>query len=174
MRRMVIVDIEATCDVDRGSLQETIEIGAARIDLDDPTYLEAFDRLIRPQVSEVTRYCTSLTTITPEMVEQEPVFQDAFPEFVEWMAGCDRFSSWGMLDWSVMLDDCNRYGVDWPFKHHINLANQFTRKYGRRLPHRKAMQVIDLEPVGQHHRGVDDALNIAAIARVLYANEKQS
>ena len=50
--------------------------------------------------------------------------------------------------------------MDLHFERHCNLV----RMYGRRAAHRRAMKMLGIKPSGTHHRGLDDARNIAEIA----------
>src|SRR5438128_11442214 len=97
----VIVDLEATCwDEPRSrDRMETIEIGAVRLDagLD---VVDEYDAFIRPVVEpQLSSFCTSLTSITQEDVDNANPFSMVFPQFLAW-AGDEpyRLCSWGFYD----------------------------------------------------------------------------
>ena len=75
----LVIDIEATCwDKDEDGYftekqkqeSEIIEIGITPISMPDKKILESESIIVRPTNSEISEYCTNLTTLTPEFVDE--------------------------------------------------------------------------------------------------------
>lgn len=83
---ILVVDLEATCwetnqDRPPGEINEIIEIGWALVDLTQspPVTIQDGTILVKPTRSNVSNFCTELTTITAELLESEGVsLQEAF------------------------------------------------------------------------------------------------
>ncbi len=64
--------------------------------------------------------------------------------------------------------DCERYGMPLPgvFDGHINLKREFSRRKSVKPTGMKgALAMLDLPLLGTHHRGMNDARNIAVLAQ---------
>jgi inhibitor of KinA sporulation pathway (predicted exonuclease) len=149
-----VIDLEGTCGV-QSEERETIEIGAVLGD-------DGFQTLVCPTRHIITDLCFEVTGITQQDVDSAPMFPEAMSLFLQWLGGrADGFCSWGPYDPWQLKTDCRYHGLDYPFRRHVDLSRLFTRKYGRRRGHRGAMKILGIEPEGCHHRGLDDARNIA-------------
>jgi inhibitor of KinA sporulation pathway (predicted exonuclease) len=167
----IIVDLEATCweggnDHNR---QETIEIGAVRFSPKDGLVLGLFSTLIRPVLEpKLTDYCTGLTGIRQNEVDHADPFPEVFPRFIEWCGpGPHRLASWGSYDLRQLTLECQRHSLSVPawFSDHLNIKYAFAqRKKVRPCGMAHALKLSGLPPEGRHHRGLDDALNIAKLA----------
>ena len=174
----LIIDLEGTCcDNRKGGVDktipttetETIEIGAVIANLDGKITHE-FSQLVRPVRHPVlTEFCTALTGITQADVDGAKTFSEVWPSFLEWVRQrYERYSfcSWGRYDLDQLRKDCYHHGVrlgfnslELGFNSHCDLCKAF----GRRVGNRKAAHLLGIEPQGTHHRGLDDARNIAAV-----------
>jgi inhibitor of KinA sporulation pathway (predicted exonuclease) len=163
----LVVDLEATCD-DGGAIprhdSETIEIGAVLVDGQTLRTVGELMMFVRPVVHpDLTPFCTSLTTITQDDVDGAP----GFPEVAERLAAFGRgalFCSWGRYDRNQLTADAARHGVDMPLPgEHWNLKEAFGRVRGtrRRVGTLRALADLGIAWTGTHHRGIDDARNIA-------------
>lgn len=168
----LVVDLEATCwDDDSVPRQEmeTIEIGAVMVDAGSLRTVDEFQAFIRPvRHTLLSRFCCELTSITQREVDAAGEFVRVFPEFVGWSARYDRalFCSWGDYDRRQLEQDCAFHGLAYPFgAEHLNLKAQFSKhcRLRRRLGLAQALQRAGLEFQGTHHRGIDDARNIARL-----------
>lgn len=169
----LIVDLEATC-ADDGSVpreeMEIIEIGAVIQDAATFEIVSEFDAFIRPvRHPELTDFCIELTTIRQEQVAAADSFPDVLAEFNRWWQGRDAlFCSWGNYDRSQFVQDCEFHRVEYPFPGgHLNLKAEFASVQGLRkeLGIAAALKRLGLSFKGTHHRGLDDARNIARIVR---------
>jgi len=158
----LVVDLEGTC-CDDGSIppaeRETIEIGAVIV-TDAGEISGDFSKLVKPvRHPSLTRFCTKLTGIRQHDVDVATPFPSVFGEFLAWAGDRRMFCSWGKYDLDQFRRDCSWNHLPLHFDRHGDLARMFGRKVG----HRKAMKLMGIEACGSHHRGLDDAKNIAAI-----------
>ena len=171
----LVIDLEATCD-DGGTIpkdiMEIIEIGAVLVDGATLAPVEEFWTFVRPVLRpRLTPFCTQLTTITQAMVDAAPTFPEAMAALssrIHAHGGAPQvlFASWGAYDRSQFEQDCRYHSVAWPFgPDHLNLKAQFSERRGssRRFGMAQALRVAGLPLAGTHHRGIDDARNIARL-----------
>ena len=151
---------------------ETIEIGAVELLSAATEPSREYHRFVRPVASPIlSDFCTQLTTIRQQDVDAADTFNVVFPDFVGWIGADDfTFCSWGDYDARQLQRDCARHGIEYPtsFERHLNLKRAFTEWKGiKPRGMSEALTILNLPLVGQHHRGIDDAHNIASIARLL-------
>jgi inhibitor of KinA sporulation pathway (predicted exonuclease) len=173
--RLLIVDLEATC-WDRGKhrpgLMETIEIGAVLVDAEHLELLSSFERLVRPVRRPVlSEFCTGLTGIRQEDVQEADRFPDVFHAFLEWMgdpAGL-TFASWGEYDRKQFHRDCGFHRVRYPFgARHFNIKKFFAEQMlCTRRGLTPALASLGLEFEGPQHRGLSDARNTLRVLRAV-------
>ena len=85
---LVIIDFEATCEEDKNHQdpQEIIEFPAVVLDTRSLETIAQFQRYVRPVLRpKLSDFCTKLTGITQEKVEEAEVFEVVLKEFVDWM-----------------------------------------------------------------------------------------
>jgi inhibitor of KinA sporulation pathway (predicted exonuclease) len=170
----LIVDLEATCSND-GSVprqeMEIIEIGAVMQNTRTFEVESEFQIFIRPvRHPQLTSFCTELTSITQEQVDSAPSFREGIEALKEWMYpfGDTLFCSWGHYDRKQFHQDCDYHQVAYPFRSdHLNLKLAYSEATGqtKKPGLAEALKHLALEFEGTHHRGLDDARNIARIVR---------
>lgn len=172
--RYIIVDLEATCWDKGGSpdRMEIIEIGAVEMTSAGAEAGREFASFVRPVASPIlSDFCKELTTIRQEDVDSAEPFWSVFPGFVKWIGDSDfTLCSWGAYDLNQFRKDCARHKFPLPesFEKHINLKREFSEQQGiKPTGMNGALKHLGLTLEGTHHRGIDDARNIAKIARVL-------
>ncbi len=163
----LVVDLEATCD-DLGTIpreeSEIIEIGAVLVDGATLRPVGEFQTFVRPIVHPtLTAFCTQLTTISQADVDAAPTFPAAAARLAAF--GKDAlFCSWGAYDRNQLEADARRHGIPTPLgPEHLNLKNRLAKYAGGRMGNRQALELVGLEATGTHHRGIDDARNIARL-----------
>ncbi len=168
--RYLIVDTEATCDRDGfpRTERETIELGAVLVDGASLTIESEFQSFVRPQQHpRLSGYCTQLTTITQADVDGAPSFAEVMQQFQQEFLPAEplMFCAWGPYDRRQLRRDCQRYGLDYPFTQHADLAQIFSQRARtrRRLGMKSALKLVGLESEGQAHRGIDDARNLVKL-----------
>ncbi|MEG4286845.1 3'-5' exonuclease [Microcoleus sp. A006_D1] len=168
----LVLDLEATC-CDKGSIarnhMEIIEIGAVMVDSTTLTIVDEFQSFVKPIRHPIlTEFCTSLTSIAQTQVEIAPTYPEASTLLKNWLSGYSNgvFGSWGDFDRKQFKQDSNFHQLPFPIAYpHVNLKKMFTETQG--LPKRhgmeKALELAGLPLEGTHHRGIDDARNIAKL-----------
>jgi inhibitor of KinA sporulation pathway (predicted exonuclease) len=172
-----VVDVEATCWAGAqppDEVSEIIEIGLTVIDLDAGERLARHRILVRPARSTVSDFCTELTGLTQHEVDQGVTFAEACRLLAaEHRAGVRPWVSWGDYDRHQFTRQCQATRTPYPFgPHHNNAKAVFTEAYGlrKRPGMAQALELAGRPLEGRHHRGEDDAWNIAAL--VLHLSER--
>ena len=171
-QHLLVVDFEATCSND-GSLRreemEIIEVGVVMVDGQTLEPLSEFQSFVRPvRHPRLTAFCTELTSITQADVEAAPLFPEVVEQWAAWTepyAG-PVFSSWGKYDHDQLAQDCRFHGIAMPFTlEPINLKAEFSKRLNQRrqMGMKEALARAGLQLDGTHHRGIDDARNIAKL-----------
>lgn len=173
--KILVIDIEATCwdftPPPAGQEKEIIEIGICAYDVVNDIVGDKQAILVRPTSSEISGFCTRLTSITAEQVADDGVaFASACSALVEEYGARDYlWASWGGFDRKLFRKQCRRLGVSYPFgKRRLNIMSAYAACFGR--PGRRmraAMREAGLEYPGRHHRGADDAWNTARLLQNL-------
>lgn len=171
---IVVVDVEATCwegGPPPGQVQEIIEIGVCRLDAATLERRGKESLLVRPARSEVSPFCTALTTLTPEQVAGGLGFAEACARLEARHRTRDRlWASWGVFDRIIFDEQCARDGVPSPFgPTHLDVKSLLALARGgrRETPMMDALAQLGIAHEGTHHRGDDDAWNVAALLAAL-------
>ena len=171
-RLLNVVDVEATCwegAAPPGELSEIIEIGIVVVDLDARERVSRHGVLVRPQRSRVSAFCVQLTGITQDEADTGVPFAEACRTLVTEHAARERpWASWGDYDRKQFQRQCS--ATAYPFgPHHTNAKAAFAEAWAlrRRVGMAQALELADLPLEGRHHRGGDDAGNIAALVLLL-------
>lgn len=168
---LLVIDLEATCDANYAIPREEteiIEIGAVLVDSTTLTTVDELQTFVRPvQHPVLTKFCIELTSITQAEVDAAPLFPEAIVRLTAWLAGRDAlFCSWGAYDKAQFARDAQFHRVELPFgDRHLNLKAQFSisRNTKKQFGMSAALRQVGLELAGTHHRGIDDARNIARL-----------
>jgi len=172
LSRILIVDLEATCwdgEPPSGQTGEIIEIGVALLSTDDGTIERGPEIIVRPTSSVVSEFCEQLTGISQRMVDERGVDFAAAIDLLIQQYGDSRlaWASFGDYDRHMLANACHRHGITYPLSDtHINvkrieaILNGYKETGMMRCLKRMG---LDLAEGTQHHRGGDDALNIARI-----------
>ena len=167
---VLVIDVEATCwetTPPPGQQAEIIEIGYALLDVPLGEVRRGGSVLVRPQRSRVSAFCTSLTTLTQAQVEAGVPFGDACRYLEDTLGSCRMtWASYGDYDRKQFARQCASFGVSYPFgEAHMNVKSLFARAHGlpQEIGMAAALKLLERPLVGTHHRGSDDARNIAGI-----------
>jgi inhibitor of KinA sporulation pathway (predicted exonuclease) len=175
---VLVVDLEATCwdkqPPPPGEQNEIIEVGWALLDVPSNHLTRTGTTLVKPIKSRVSTFCTQLTTITQEMVDEEGVtLKEAFEFLVKELDSKKiSWASYGAYDRNMVRKQCGIFGLDYPFGSvHTNVKTLFNERY---KDHKGSCGMSDIyrrvmgkEIEGIHHRGGDDAKNIATMLGTL-------
>ncbi len=168
---LLVVDLESTCwekQPPEGQVSEIIEIGIATLDVTTGEPLEKRSILVKPISSTVSPFCEELTTITQAMLDEEGVtLMEACKILRKQYKSKERvWASWGDYDRRQFERDCEAKGLRYPFgPTHINAKSMHALLAGntREDGMARALESLGIELEGTHHRGHDDAWNIAKI-----------
>jgi inhibitor of KinA sporulation pathway (predicted exonuclease) len=173
-RRIVVVDVEATC-WKKGIFsrkKETIEIGAVllRLDRRDHSKWPEFQTFVRPlKLPRLSSFCRELTGISQEAVDAAPSFPEALKQFLEWAEPLDRvvLASWSHYDvWQLDLDleSHELPKLEFPFLDVKKLAAQIIgAKNFEETARELAPDCVEMP----RHRAIADAHRTARILRRL-------
>lgn len=176
--KYIILDLEATCweQKGHGNKNEIIEIGALRIN--DSGQIESeFSEFVKPTLNPtLSDFCKNLTSIKQDDVDYSDKFDKVIERFKAWIGDEDYIlCSWGFYDKTQFESDCNLHKLDTKWlKNHISLKHQYTgiKKLKRHIGMSGALASENLTLEGTHHRGIDDARNIAKIFLKQFSNWK--
>ncbi len=177
--QIIIVDLESTCWEDTPpphERSEIIEIGVCSLDIATGERLEQEGILVRPQHSHISEYCTHLTTLTQPMVDGGIYFSAACEHLEKKYLSRRRvWASYGDYDRKMMAGQCAEMDIPYPFGDtHINIKNILALTLG--LPKEvgldQALALLGMPLVGTHHRGIDDAWNMAGILSRILLNAR--
>ena len=173
MDQILVVDIESTCwrnnAEKKRQVSEVIEIGIVPIHVKTATVMAAEKRsiMVRPVNSEVSEFCTELTGITQEQASKGTSFIEACNTLYHDFNSSRRvWGSWGDYDRHMIESQCSSFRIKYPFGgRHINIKTLFAIIYNldNEIGMMEALELTKLAHEGKHHRGVDDAYNIARI-----------
>lgn len=177
----IINDVESTC-FDRddtakivGFRNEIIEIGAVKCD-SQGNVLSEFDMFLKPKKHPyISKFCTDLTTITQEDIDNAIDAKSGLNQFFEWSLGLFhenkdvvKFVSWGHYDKRQFRDDLQLNGLD---KELMNDNNHFSLKHlhaewnnlKKPIGLGSACKFEKITFEGTAHRGIDDAKMVTKV-----------
>jgi inhibitor of KinA sporulation pathway (predicted exonuclease) len=168
---ILVIDIEATCwkkTPPPGEKMEIIEIGAVLLDVATATPHRKHSILVKPTQSTVSRFCTRLTTLTQTQVDEGGTTLAAGCAELEdeFQASQRLWMSWGDFDHRMFNEQCASSGIAYPFSdRYANIKYLFAGMMlnGRAVGMARALKLFDIPLHGTHHRGADDAWNIAQL-----------
>jgi inhibitor of KinA sporulation pathway (predicted exonuclease) len=166
----IVLDLEATCWKDRSlkKTNEIIEIGALKFDAQGD-FVNEFAEFVRPKLNPVlSDFCTQLTSITQEQVASAEDYPAVLQRFWDWIDLQEPFvlCSWGFYDKKQFKQDCQLHDLDTQWlRRHISVKHQYAKLKGLRKPLGMggALRKEGFQLDGTHHRGIDDARNIAKV-----------
>ncbi len=168
--QVLVIDVESTCwegGPPAGETSEIIEIGLCPVDVASAQRLEKRSILVRPERSDIGRFCSQLTGLVPEMFIGAGTLADAVRILMDEYDSRDRlWTSWGDYDRKQFERMCRLFGTSYPFgPSHLNIKTLFAVVTGqpRELGLETAYKYLGWKLDGRHHRGHDDAWNIAGI-----------
>jgi len=186
-RHYLLIDFEATC-ADDGAVprpqMEIIEIGAVMVDAASLAVVGEFQSFVRPvRHPRLTAFCTRLTSIAQADVDAAPGFAEAAAALKAWRGGYADlvWGSWGDYDRNQLRQDCDFHRVSDPVgAPHHNIKRLFAQREGsgRKFGLDGGVKRVRLDFAGTHHRGIDDARNIArllpyALGRAEFPRERR-
>lgn len=175
---ILVLDFEATCIENKViPNQEIIEFPVVCLDGQTGEVLWEFHRYVTPIYnSKLTPFCTQLTGITQEMVEDGDVFREVirsfsrtFREFIP-LTSDKTFIFVTVGDWDLQTalpKQCRLSGMKVPpyARQWINLKIPFKRTYGKKTGLVGMLNHLGMKFEGHPHSGIDDTRNTARIVQ---------
>jgi inhibitor of KinA sporulation pathway (predicted exonuclease) len=168
---LLIIDVEATCwdsDIERKDQEnEVIEIGYCLIKNMEPSIGHSI--IIKPRQSTVSEFCTKLTTITQQQVNNGIPPAKAYNQLKSMITS--PWGSWGRYDHNILKSMCELYNFpDFIPSNHINVRELYANKIMKNQDPKAApnnpydaCEKLKIKWEGTNHRGDSDAYNIARI-----------
>ena len=180
--QILVIDLEATCWDDNisfrppGMENEIIEIGISELNHQTGKIVQGDLFLVKPVRSEVSKFCTQLTTWTAADLVDGCTFEAACTRLCQQFSSRRRvFASWGNYDRNQFERQCRAFNVPYPFgPSHLNVKDLFSLQMGltKTVNTMEAMKMLDIEPTGTWHIGRDDAFNIARVLSALLGHKE--
>ena len=169
-RQFIIYDLEATCWRSPKPRQvEIIEIGAVKVN-EELDIVDEFCMFIKPLLHpKIDKFCTKLTSITQDDVEDAPHFDEVIAEFEKWMDVENTRTalfSWGDFDRRQFVKDAQLHELDLTWlKYWACLQSHYSKFKGssNQIGLKNALKLEGLEFDGVQHRAIEDARNMAEL-----------
>ena len=167
--KYIIVDLESTermYEFNNSNIGEIIEIGAVKIE--NNKIVDSFDIFIKPEYTKLTPFISDLTSIIQKEIESAYFFKEAYKIFNDWIDKPEDyvFISCGNYDYNQLKTICNLHNISFnDFNNHLNLKELHAKKnnYKKHKSMKKMLDYDNIKLEGNHHRGIDDAYNLAKI-----------
>lgn len=129
---MIVLDLEWNSGLyTKLRLDEIIQIGAVKVDLERRKIVDSFNVYIHPSVHK--RYSPAVTQL-PDLALSENsrlTFPTALELFLDWCGGDDLFASWGNSDLNVLIQNRDFHKLDLPLPStFLDLQMAFDRYIG--------------------------------------------
>lgn len=175
-----VIDFEATCEEDNKPdyVHEIIEFPIVLINTHTLEIEDTFQRYVRPEIkTQLSEFCTRLTGITQDIVDDAETFPTVLQSVVDWMREKELGAKYkyailtdGSWDMSKFLNmQCHISRIKYPrfAKKWINIRKCYGNFY--KVPRTQTKLMTMLEKLGmiydgRLHSGLDDSMNIARIA----------
>lgn len=180
--KIIVIDLEASCwngKIPPGQVNEIIEIGICVLDIETGEIFKNDGILVKPERSTVSSFCTELTAITQKMLDEKGIsFQEACTRLrKEYKSKQHIWASYGQYDLNMFQKQCKFKGVEYPLsQEHVNVKDFFSEIKGltKKVGMKGALDILNIGLEGTHHRGIDDAKNIAKILYWCLTNKKEN
>ncbi|EGC35419.1 hypothetical protein DICPUDRAFT_33426 [Dictyostelium purpureum] len=187
---LIVLDFEATCEKDQKfPNQEIIEFPSVIVNTETLEIVSTFREYCKPLiVPKLTAFCTELTGIKQETVDNADLFPNVLKRHYQWLEESlpgvivngqiinDQICFVTCGDWDLrqclqkQLKLCNNIPTPNYFKKWINIKLQFTDFYSKpSYGMTNMLRELNLELEGRHHCGLSDSLNIARIVKKMLA-----
>ena len=174
--KIIVIDLEATCwennTIPEGSKMDIIEIGICNLYIQTGEIKDKRSIYVIPQQSELSAFCTELTGITKEIIQEKGItLTEACKVLEEEYDPKERvWASFGEFDRSFFQKQCLEYKIKYPMgMTHINIKYlfPFKMKFKKAKGLQKALLILKEPFEGKQHNGADDAYNAAKILRYI-------
>ena len=116
--RVVCFDLEMCCWNDNGigRTGEIIEIGLAEIDLTSSEIVKRAQYYVKPEVDEVSQFCTELTGISrPKLDKQGRTLEEILSSMKKNFGGSNKIYASLCRAYIILHKECVKKGLEIPF-----------------------------------------------------------
>ncbi len=158
---------------------EIIQLGAVLAD-GQGNIRDRFERNMRPEYGKLDTYVTNLTGIKKQDLVNAPSFADVLAEFAEWIPDGKLLAvAWGPDDLKQLDMECRLKRIRTEGKlmsllaRRLNLQAVYDRKVGlhNQLSLEDALRISGIEPEGEFHDALDDAINTAQLYKMVIGGQ---
>jgi len=171
-KKFLVIDFELTCwdNNDNTNISEIIEIGIVELDSNNMEILRTGQYFVKPNFSEISKYCSQLTGITDKKLKHAFLY-DKIAEILKnkWGTKNKTWMAWG-IDLKSAIDNDNLYNIENTFSYsYVNLSHIFSIKHKNKKATnlKEALKYYNLEFEGREHSALSDAINTAKLAKLL-------
>ena len=179
---VIFLDLEFTCWEDNNIINnwedesrppEVIQMGFAYYSKNQNQITNTFSSYVKPKVSPVlSNYCKKLLSIDNDLIKNSPKLTDVVIKLSNWLDQIPKnfvFSSWGVEDYLIMADDCDRSNIPNPLKNidYIDLMRISHKmigiddfKYFDREEVKKYLKIYEKD---HSHEALQDAIDLKSI-----------
>jgi len=179
---LCVLDFEATCweNSENKEQMEIIEFPSVLFkiteneDENSDEFISIFSEYVKPTInSKLTKFCTELTGITQEVVDNSDIFKNVYKRHVKWIAENVPQDS------NFIIATCGHWDLATQLKRelknkklashsyynkYINVKDEFQNFYRMKCKGMTDMlERLNIPLEGRHHSGIDDTKNIAKI-----------
>lgn len=171
---MIVIDLEWNSGLyTKLRLDEILQIGAVKVDLDRRRIVDSFNAYIRPAIHK--RYSPAVDQL-PDLALSENAqldFPTAFARFVDWCGGDTLFASWGNSDLNVLIQNRDYHKLDAPLPStFLDLQMAFDRYIGcgNNLALERAAEYCLVPDSFDPHNALYDAMTAWVVADFVPTN----
>lgn len=165
---VIVIDLEWNSGLyTKLRLDEILQIGAVKVDLDRRRIVDSFNAYIRPAIHK--RYSPAVTQL-PDLALSEDSdldFPTALARFLDWCGGDDLFASWGNSDLNVLIQNRDFHKLNAPLPAtFLDLQMAFDRFIGcgNNLALERAAEYCLIPDVFDPHNALYDAMTAWVVA----------
>jgi len=174
--KIIVVDFEATCWEDKEYQKENseiIEIGICKYVISTGEIEDKRSYYIKPEKSEIGKYCTDLTGITQDKIDSEGVTLDIALKRIskKYSPQVRIWAGFGENDRSMLENDCYKKGIInpfsvtyWDIKALLLVKDKIDNTIGLKKEIERVGEIFE----GLNHSAADDAYNAAKLLRYIF------
>ena len=158
---------------------ETIQIGAVLLD-DSFKRIGTLCQYVHPEHGVIDYFIENLTGIKNSQVKKAPKLDEALIHMIDWLGERDyKIYAWSESDRNQLLHEIKaknmtdeRIYAFMKAENWIDYQDVFTKRFelSRQLSLEEALGRAEIEPEGEFHDGLDDAVNTAYLIEKLELN----
>ncbi|MBX6351981.1 MAG: exonuclease domain-containing protein [Thermoflavifilum sp.] len=169
---LIVHDLETTVVRMHQGPPRLIQIGALKVEFENNEFgiVDTFMAFVNPG-QRLTPRTTAFTGITNEDVADAEPSPKVLERFREWMGEDYFLLSWSLSDKDILAEECRRHGLspEWLCNYN-DIQKMFCEyfKFPRAIGLKDAMELLGIQPLGQAHDAMADAINALRVLLAIY------